>query len=69
MADTRRITIPIYAGSDPAETIDSDDSIMYRDDDVYRDLDLFNRCKHAGGCVYLTKCGETRCIYCSVVVA
>lgn len=28
-----------------------------------------NECANDGGCIYLTSCGVTRCIYCGTVVA
>lgn len=37
---------------------------FYDDRAIYDLLDVDNDCSNAGGHLYLTQCGETRCVHC-----
>ena len=60
---TATATPRLHAGNN--DTFDlADATEVYGDREILDLLDESNDCDHPGGHLYLTQCGETRCVHC-----
>lgn len=50
--------------ADPGTIEIEDCTQVYGDREIYDTLDHDNDCEHDSGHLYLTQCGETRCVHC-----